>query len=184
MVNILTLCNYCILPNVLDSRTYSFPGLGASELPSDVDLQKRAMWDYNDMSTFDRQHSTFVRGLAHNLFDWISCNFNITLDDTEEPTSNVKEDVCFTYLIEQACAILHYKYLAESYNVVGVNHCSFEDVKRQLDLVLREEEKEAWLAAKKNFTEHNSLSFGDSSFVVTRKENPLLFVGTSSRPLK
>ena len=184
MLDVLTLCNYCILANVLDFRTYSFPSLGSSDHPSKADNAKREMWDYNEMSTLDRQHSTFVRGLARNLFDWISCNFDITLDDAEKPTSDVKKDVCITYLVEQACAILNYKFLAENNGVVGVNHCSFIDVERQLDLLLREEERDSWLAAKKKYKEHNSLCFGDSSFVVSRKKEPLKFVGTSRQPLK
>ena len=36
MIDVLTLCNFCILANVLDFRTYSFNALKESDSPSPV----------------------------------------------------------------------------------------------------------------------------------------------------
>lgn len=177
MVDVLTLCNYCILGNVLDSRTYSFPGASDSSPPTEEDYKKRLTWDYNEMSILDREHSLYVRGLARNLFQWIACNYDITFVDAAQASTNVKKDLCIHYLMEQSCAILHYKKQAESQKVDGVNYCSFKDVEKQLDWVLGDDDADAWSANKALFREHDTLSFGDRLFHVSKKLKPLQFIG-------
>ena len=71
--NVLALCMYCILSNVLDSRTYSFPDQSPQEL--DILLQQRMQYDYNALSPVDRRTFSYYRGLALNLISWISCHY-------------------------------------------------------------------------------------------------------------
>ena len=92
MVNVLTLYNYCVLGNMIDSHTYSLLGASESLPPTKEDYKKQIMWEYSEMSIIDHEHSLYVRGLAYNLFQWITCNYDITFVDTTQPITNLKID--------------------------------------------------------------------------------------------
>lgn len=180
LVDVLTLCNFCILSNALDFRTYSFPNRSNSNSPDGHDLEKRLLWDYNEMSVVDREHCTYVRGLAHLLIDWISCHYDVILPHTQEPMSNFKRDFCGRYLLDQACAILNYKKLAQEDKVFGAKWCAFGDLERQINYVLHDAEGKwygDWKAKRQNFRQYTSLSFGPMSFTITKKDKPLEFKG-------
>ncbi len=109
-VDLLTLCNYCILSNLLDPRTYNFPGLPYGETASPTHLSQREKHDYNALSPDDRHYFSYVRGLAINLINWVHCHF--IFHDTEG-SSNDFTTLSRKYLHRQVRAIIAYKAAAE-----------------------------------------------------------------------
>ena len=129
LVDVLTLCNYCILANVLDFRTYSFPDLSFGERASKTQIQQRILYDYNALSPVDRDYYSYVRGLAKNLMVWISTRYRLT------EAGNALKEIPFgkfslEYLMDQARAILNYKRQDEN---TGLVDCTAKDVERQLN---------------------------------------------------
>src|SRR6266545_557921 len=73
-IDILTLCNYCILSNVLDPRTYNFPDIQYGEKANATHLSQREKHDYNALSPDHRHYFSYVRGLSINLIHWLHCH--------------------------------------------------------------------------------------------------------------
>ncbi len=178
-----------MLANVLDFRTYSFPTLEDHEVPSPRELDQRHQWDYNGLSVVDREYFAYARGLALNLIMWLGCNFDITFPAGQdehgeaislEPIDDFELLVAGRYILNQACAILTYKKRADEEPLPGIRNCKFEDVERQLDLLLGNKDRwfGNWKLAKVHFEESTSLAFGDTTFTVKRKDLPLIFKGT------
>ncbi len=189
MIDVLTLCNYCILSNVLDFRTYGFPGVGETDTPSPRDRSQRDLWDRNALSQVDRQYFIYVRGLAINFIRWLSCNYDATSSQAMSPIPSFEKDFCGNYILNQACAILNYKKQAEAERLATIPWCKFKDIERQLQYVLSggdDDEEEPlfgdWLARKEGYQNYSSLSFGDTSYIISRKETPRQFTGRTLRP--
>ena len=51
MIDVLTLCNFCILANVLDFHKYYFDGLNKSDSFSLYDWDQQIQWDQNTLNT-------------------------------------------------------------------------------------------------------------------------------------
>ena len=90
------------------------------------------------------------------------------------PISSFEKDFCGDYILNQACAILNYKKQAEAEWLATIPWCKFKDIKWQLQYVLsggNNDEKEPWfgdwLARKKNYQNYSSLSFGDTSYIIS-----------------
>ena len=132
------------------------------------------------MSVLDREHCTYVRGLARLLINWISCHYDVTLPHTQEPMSNFERDFCGRYLLDQACAILNYKKRALEDKVFGAKWCAFQDLERQINYVLHDVNGKwygDWKTKRQNFKQYTSLSFGSMSFTIAKKDKPLEFKG-------
>ena len=138
LFNILTLCNYCILGNVLDRRTYSFPG-HTPKNPG-LRLQNRIQYDYNALSPSDRYQFTYFRGLALNLISWLSCHYiatprkGTTDEQADDDTIDIQE-LAASYLQRQASSLLNYKVRAKQVKYKGLEECSIADIQRQLELL-------------------------------------------------
>jgi len=179
MIDVLTLCNFCILANVLDFRTYSFHGLKESDNPSPRDWDQRNRWDRNALSWVDREYYVYVRGLALNLIRWISCHYDATSLQSQHPVQSFEKNFCGKYLIDQACAILSYKQKAQDEGILTLPHCKFNHVERQIDYVFHGNESlfGDWEMKKPGF--HNFTSLACSkSFTITKKNPPQEFKGT------
>ncbi len=183
LIDALTLCNFCILANVLDFRTYSFPTLDDHEAPSPREYDQRAKWDYNALSVVDREHFTYTRGLARNFISWIGCNYDVTYGQATEPVVDFERHFAGRYLHQQCCAILNYKEKATGEGLSGLRFCKASDVERQMDLLFGEEQWACygdWAQTKLDASMHGSLAFGDRAFTIKRKEKPLQFKGRLS----
>jgi len=125
----LALCVFCILSNVLDPRTYSFP----EHLPQGdpVQLKRRVQFDYNALSPSDRKQFTFFRGLALNLISWIDCNYSVVLDS--DPSSI--EDLATLCFRRQVGAVLNYKARALNQGIPGFTG-NLGPLRQQLQLLL------------------------------------------------
>jgi hypothetical protein len=184
MIDVLTLCNFCIFSNVLDFRTYSFPGVGEADTPTPRDQKQREVWDRNALTSLDRQYFVYVRGLAINFIRWLSCNFDATSAEAMEQTSSFETSFCGTYLLSQACAILNYKKQAEAEQLAKIPWCQFKDVERQLQYLFYRGDTDNdpwygdWAARKADFQKHESLSFGETLYTISRKQTPVKFIGT------
>jgi hypothetical protein len=183
MIDVITLCNYCILANVLDFRTYGFPGVGEGDSPTPRDRDQRQRWDRNALTMLDRHYITHIRGLSINLIRWLSQNFEVTPAEATSPF-DFKQEFCGNYIMRQACAILNYKKMAETQQLATIPWCKFKDVEQQLNYVFdanTDEEEEPWFGdwytKKLSFAKYNSLSFGNTKFTITRKESPGTFTG-------
>jgi hypothetical protein len=130
-VNIFTLCNYCILSNVLDPRIYNFPDIVYGEKASKIHLSQRDKYDYNSLSPDDRHYFSYVRGLAINLIGWLGCHFFFTGKTLSYDASTLARK----YLQIQVRTILRYKIAAEKERVGGVPNCTAKALRRQISLL-------------------------------------------------
>lgn len=177
LIDVLTLCNFCILSNVLDFRTYSF----INEPPTAQDLDKREQWDLNAISRLDREYFIYVRGLAINFIRWLSCNFDAKPIQPHSPMLCILTDICGRYLSSQACTILNYKKRSEAEDLVTIPHCSYMDIRSQLEYLFEHsgQEKEwcgDWKSNLITFQNQTSMCF-DTKFTVSRKHSPDEFTG-------
>ena len=175
MTDVLTLCNYCILSNVLDFCTYGFSN-GYNNPPSPRDHDQREVWDRNALSLVDRKYFIYVCGLAINLIRWLGCNFDATSVQGTSPVMFEKH-FCGLYLIDQACAILNYKKKAEEENLATIPWCKFKDIDRQLEFVFhRKDDEEPWFGdwptKKADFKGFSRLAF-TKAYIISRKASPL-----------
>lgn len=130
-VDILTLCNYCILSNVLDPRTYNFPDIAYGQKANLTHLAQRERHDYNALSPDDRHYFSYVRGLAINLIRWLHCHFVFKREKNEYDVTMVARK----YLHNQVRAILKYKMTAEKNRIGGVPNCTTAALRRQINLL-------------------------------------------------
>ena len=131
-VDLLTLCNFCILSNFLDPRTYNFPGLPYGDTALPTHILQRQRHDYNALSPDDRHYYSYARGLAINLINWVHCHY--IFNDTEGRLNDLTT-LSRRYLHHQIRAIISYKQKAEKGNFRGVPNCSEEDLRRQAELL-------------------------------------------------
>ena len=190
LLNVLALCNYCILGNILDYDTYSFPGLKYDEKVMAEQKRLRELHDYNALDPERRQHMSYVRGLAINLRCWIKKHFDVVElnddqmdDDTGMDDSRPVEfmkDIANGYLMRQAHALLNYKIQAENEGLTSVVNCTAGDVRRQLKLLFYDNEP---IYGVLNFDDPNldlytTWGFPDDKYRVFEKDVPLEFEGT------
>jgi hypothetical protein len=175
LVDVLSLCNYCILANVLDYGTYQFP-LSKGRKPTASQLRLRARYDYNALSPVMRQYFTYVRGLAYNLLEMASSHYMITPSNEQLPTGeptdetpNALEDHA-RYLCAQSYAILNYKRKAEEQKLPGIPNCKAADVQRQLELLFEDMGVEFDIKAVSKVV---SFAFRDYSWRVFKRAMPL-----------
>jgi hypothetical protein len=130
-LNILFLCNYCILSNVLDIRTYSFPK--EDTLDDAVRLRRCILYDYNAFTPSDRIQFMYFRGLALNFIGWLNSHFVISAPSIDLDLLTV-EFLAGSLLAQQARALLNYKIRAFAHHQ-GPPNCTPMDVTRQLNLL-------------------------------------------------
>lgn len=178
-VDALTLCNFCILANVLDFRTYTFPLLDdAQEEPSPREYDQRARWDYNGLNIVDREYFVHVRGVARNFIRWVGCNYDV-VGAASEPVDDF-DLFAGQYLHQQCSVVLSYKRQAAENGLIGPRLCKVVDLERQMDLLFSGDDWACygdWVQSKKDFSSRRSLAFGGQPFTVTKKEKPLPFKG-------
>ena len=134
-VGLASLCNYCILSNVLDPQTYNFPDIPYGHPPSATHLDQRIQHDYNALSPTQRLHFSYIRGLAIKLIHWVHCKY-LFVDKAGQHQEFIA--ITRTYLHQQVWAILKYKIRAEKKGIRGVPNCQAADVRRQIELLFAE----------------------------------------------
>jgi hypothetical protein len=174
-VDVLSLCNYCILSNVLDPRTYHFPGLPYGNDATATQLLQRQQHDYNALSPDDRHYFSYVRGLAINLIHWIHCHYVFKNDKGE---LNDFIGLARRYLHSQIRAIVAYKAQAEKKKLQGVYNCTQADLRRQVALLFsasRMPEFQGLSLLELDDTE--SLAW-EGDYTPQKRSKPLEFEGT------
>lgn len=128
LYNVLALCNFCILANVLDDRTYLFP----DDVPDDsvVRQRLRSEFDLNLLTPVERSQFSYFRGVALNLINWLN-NHYAAKDANTGATTSIKE-LASDYLRRQACCILNYKARAAKLQRAGPIS-TVADIRHQLD---------------------------------------------------
>jgi hypothetical protein len=121
ILDVLTLCNYCILSNVLDPRTYSFPDITYGQDATPTHILQRKQHDYNVLSPADRLYFSYVCGLALSLIDWLDCHYACK-DKNGKFVSLVV--IAHAYLHLQVQAMLRYKICANKEEIQGVSNCT------------------------------------------------------------
>jgi hypothetical protein len=183
LVDVLALCNFCIMANVLDYNTYSFLDLPHGQKATAKHMHLRVLYDYNALDPERRRHFSYIRGLAMNLIHWISCHYDVTSVDKASNPANQSidfvRDFAGQYLTRQAYVVLNYKTLAEEQEVLGIWNCKAADVQRQLELLFDGKED---LYGPVDFEDPNldlytSMGFGHYKYQVTAKTTPLPFKG-------
>jgi hypothetical protein len=133
LVDVLALCNFCVLANVLDYNTYQFP-LSKGGKPSPREIYLRNRYDYNVLSPVKRCYYSYMCGVAFNFMKWLISEFDI-VSTKENPEELSISELLSEYLDDQTYAILNYKQKAEMQQINGIVNCKAVDVKRQLDLL-------------------------------------------------
>jgi hypothetical protein len=175
-VDVATLCNFCILSNVLDPRTYNFDDIPYGRTANAIHLAQRHQHDYNALSPRDRLYFSYVRGLSINLIHWVKCNYMFK-DKEGHPVDFVA--LSRTYLHQQVRAIIKYKQRAEKETIQGIPNCSSSDLIRQVELLFAEgmEEFAGLSISVADMKDTTSLSWDPEVTPIKRKQ-PLLFTGT------
>lgn len=134
-VDLATLCNFGILSNLIDPRTYNFEGLVYGHKATATHLAQREEHDYNALSPSDRLQFSYCRGLAINLIHWVHCHYTFKDED-----GNLHDFVTLSreYLHQQIRAIVKYKLNAEKENIGGIPNCTSSDLRRQIKLLFQE----------------------------------------------
>jgi hypothetical protein len=135
LYNILALCNFCILANVLDRRSYTFP----ENSPHDDDAHHRLriQYDFNALTPSERLRLSFFRGIALNLISWLSCHYAAVDQKKGHDDAAVSiEDLASDYLRCQACGILNYKARAAQ-RQKSLHVSSTADIRNQLHMLFR-----------------------------------------------
>jgi hypothetical protein len=128
LYNVLALCNFCILANVLDRRTYCFPDHVTND--SVVRQRLRSEFDLNALGPSVRLQFSYFRGLALNLISWLNSHYAAT--DANTGQAMTIQNLASDYLRRQACCILNYKArMAKSQK--GWQGCTVSDMRHQLD---------------------------------------------------
>ncbi len=170
-MNVLTLCNYCILSNVLDPRTYNFADLPYGRAANATHLSQRQQHDYNALSPDDRRYFSYVRGLAINLIHWINCHYVFEGSGPNDPITTAR-----VYLHHQIRAIVHYKITAEKENVQGVPNCMATDLRRQISLLFADGASEFGDLSLTELTDAESLAW-ETGLTPKKRGKPLDFTG-------
>jgi len=170
-VDILTLCNYCILSNVLDPRTYNFADLQYGYPASATHLLRRQQHDYNALSPDDCRYFSYVHGLAINLIHWINCHYVFEGNTTEDPLITARK-----YFHYQVRVIIHYKMNAEKDDVQGVPNCTESDLRRQISLLLADGMTEFAGLSLANLKDAGSLAW-ETGHTPAKRTKPLDFKG-------
>jgi hypothetical protein len=111
LIDVLALCNFCVLANVLDYNTYQFPlSKGGKPTARKVYLQDR--YDYNALSPVKRRYYSYMCGVAFNFMNWLISEFDI-VSTKESPDELNLSELLMDYLDNQAYGILNYKQKAE-----------------------------------------------------------------------
>ena len=174
LIDVLSLCNYCILANILDYNTYQFP-LSKGCKPTASELRLHDQYDYNALILPQRRYYTYIRGLALNLLVWIASNYDVVPANQEwPPDENSPCDVVIEFmalfLTDQVCAILNYKRRAEAQEVSGVPNCTAADVQRQLKLLFHDNPNISNdIDFNSDLSEYNSFAFGNCSWRVKKR---------------
>ena len=181
-IDVVSLCNFCLLANVLDHNTYQFP-MSKGRKPTTRELRLRVDYDYNAISPIKRQYFTYICGLAINFLRWTTCVFGVVCTG-EKPLEGEPDDpgsIAAWYLQEQAQAIMHYKQKAEEQKVPGINNCKAADVKRQL-LYLFNDSRPIPLTMdfkEEVLSEFETFSFSEYNWQMCKLTSPINFVGKS-----
>jgi hypothetical protein len=128
LLNILALCYFSILANILDPRPYAFPG----HLPKEhnVQLACQIQFDYNALPPASRQEFTFFWGLPLNFISWMGCYFTaVAIEDHESTSIKQLARNCLLHLVR---AILNYKVLGSNRTIEGFPDFDWSDLLCQL----------------------------------------------------
>ena len=184
LINVLSLCNFCILANVLDCDTYGFPCIPYGQTATPSQLRLRDKYDYNAIDPSQRKYLSYVRGLAKNLIVWIGGHYIITSTESAFDADLAivfQDDFAGHFLLRQAHAILNYKRQAERRRIRGFYNCGSADVQRQLELLFAEDDlfnKPGIIHFDDpNLSDCDSFTLDNHSWRVTRKTVPDLFEG-------
>jgi len=172
-IDVFTLCNYCILANVLDPRMYNFANLTYRHTANATHLAQRQEHDYNALSPDDWRYFSYVRGLAINLIDWIKCHYVFECNGPNNATTTARK-----YLHHQVRAIVRYKMTAEKENVQGVPNCTETDLRHQISLLFTDGMTEFRGLSLLDLKDADSLSW-ETGLTPTKRGKPLEFIGST-----
>jgi hypothetical protein len=131
-MDLLTLCNFCILSNMHDPCTYNFLGLTYGNPVHPTHLAQRQKYNYNALSPDDRHYYSYMRGLAINLINWVHCNY--VFYDKKKCLYDFTS-LSHQYLHHQVQAIIVYQKAAEQTPHQGVLNCTEEALRHQAELL-------------------------------------------------
>ncbi|PPR00997.1 hypothetical protein CVT24_000571 [Panaeolus cyanescens] len=125
-LDVLSLCNICIMGNILDFRTYLAPNQDPAEYPSQIQRLALLSFDRNDVPGHERITYCQTRGIARIMLEELNTSYEI-LDKNKK----IIKDFPFRYLADQMQSLCLYKFRAQGKGLEGAPHCSWKDLRRQ-----------------------------------------------------
>jgi len=177
LVDVMALCNFCILANVLDYNTYQFP-LSKGAKPAAHELRLRTRFDYNALTPVQRRHFSYIRGIAINFMFWMDSRFSLTSKENTPEEESTIVGVWIIYLSRQVNTLLNYKQKAEEQSVRGIINCKAADVKRQLEYLFYDSDWVEGFSLGEEMADYDSFAFNDYNWRVVKAPHPLEFVGS------
>ena len=176
LVDILSLCNFCILANVLDYNTYQCLMTKGGK-PSADEIRLRTRYDYNALTFVQRRYFTYIRGVALNFIFWLDSNYTLVSNPNKPQEEGSIVEVWIVYLANQALSLLNYKQMAEKQSVRGIINCKAAEVKRQLELLFCENSWVEGLDLDEDLTDYDSFAFDDYGWEVKKASKPETYYG-------
>jgi len=181
LIDVLALCTYCLLANVLDYNSYQFP-LFRGRKPTSAELRLRTKFDYNALSPVKRRYFTYIRGIALNVIRWINAHYDVVSTKAARQISDEAPDtlgsIMCTYMGQQAHCLLNYKRKAQEQKLRGIDNCKAADVQRQLELLFVENDNiPNDFDFDLDLSAYDCFTFTDYSWRVVRKAQPNAFTG-------
>lgn len=132
VIDFLILCHLGILINILDVRTYQYPGCGPDDSLTRSQMDHMRRNDTNALTYRTRMEFIYTRGIAYCLLDWFAESF--TFYDAEGRTVNAWATIISPLLAHQLLVIKRYKKSAplQDSSTLG---CTLKSLSHQIDIL-------------------------------------------------
>jgi len=133
VIDFLLLCHLGILVNILDVRTYQYPGCGPDDPLTRKQMDHMQRNDTNALTYRTRMEFIYTRGVAYCLLDWFAESFQFY--DAESRKVNAWEKIISPLLAHQLLVIKKYKEMAPISDSSTIG-CTLESLSHQIGILL------------------------------------------------
>ena len=133
LAQLLSLCNFVILGNVLDFRTYSAPNQAQNAKKSVCQEDLWWNFDRNQIPAAERRSICYARGMALGILEAIDAHCSIF--STNGSADAKVDNLPWRLLADQMRTIVQYKREALEKTHEGVPHCTLTTVQHQMRAV-------------------------------------------------
>ncbi|KAJ3500929.1 hypothetical protein NLJ89_g9572 [Agrocybe chaxingu] len=145
--DIIIVCILAMLLNVLDFRTYRWPGLGDDEELTDKMKEMMRLYDANGIPPYDRAGCTMARTKTIQLLVFLEKKYEVYDEEQEEI---LLSEFFVEYLFSICRGLRNYRKLADEAEFDGGGKVSLELLDQQLERMFTPGDKlqERWIASR------------------------------------